>query len=364
MPDLHKGFNPNFLGKKLAFPKINTKLCAPLLTGTGHEIQYTHFSVFVHKERRLPLMTATNIRGEAYNAEPREGDEPWDNSDQVDKAFQIDNSFYGKDKNTFDRGHLVRRVDPCWGEPEVAMQAEAETFRWVNCTPQHNKLNRNGGVWFQLEQHVMEKGVKDKIADVTVFAGPVLNSDDKLFTIQYRKTDVPIPIVFWKVIVWKKSDNKMYAVGFMMSQWEWVKHMLIDKPVPVTKAIKKAAKPTLEDSYFENLEFSDHKTYQVPLSAIEAATGIKFNWKNVSFPFVQKKFKAVDGVPVPKVFAFKTISETAKEMTIAKKGPVSKAILKKAVQKKVPLTKKQVDTAVKTGMAGAIKRFELKGVKL
>jgi|GEM_PF-3353068 len=364
MPSPVKGFDANFLGRKLAFPKLDNKLCAPLLTGTGHEIVYTHFSVFVHKERRLPIMSACNIRGEAYNAEPREGTEPWDYSDQIEKAFQIDNEFYGNDKNTFDRGHLVRRVDPCWGVPEVANQAEAETFRWVNCTPQHNKLNRNGGVWFQLEQHIMEKGVRGKIADISVFAGPVLNSADKLFKLQYRNTDVPIPVVFWKIIVWKKADNKMYAVGFMMSQWQWIKHMLIEESAPAPAVLEKAVKPKLEDTYFENLEFSDHQTYQVPISAIAAATGIKFNWRNVRFPFVQKKFKPVTGEPVAKVFAFETINQTANELALSTNDAISQATLDTAVQEKEPLTNKQVELAVNNGMAGAIKRYELKGIQL
>jgi len=364
MASTDKGYNPGFLGKKLALPKIDTSVCAPLKSGTGFEIQYTHYSAFVHKERRLPLMTATNIRGEAFNADAREGTEPWDYSADIDTAYQIDNRFYGNDKNTFDRGHLVRRVDPCWGEPAVAKQAEMDTFRWVNCTPQHKNLNRNGSAWFQLEQFVMEKGIKDKIADITVFAGPVLGANDLPFKIKYLKTEVPIPLVFWKVIVWKKSDNKLYAVGFMMSQWEWIKNMLVEKPAPEIKAIKKAVKPRLEDSYFETLEFSNHQTFQVPISAIEAATGIRFNWKNVTFPFIQKKFKPVEAAPVAKVFSFKTINETAGEVAALKKGIVSKAVLKKAAHKKVPLTKRQVDFAVKNGMAGAIKRFELKGIKL
>jgi hypothetical protein len=31
----------------------------------------------------------------------------------------------------FQKGHLVRRIDPCWGEDEVALAAEADTFHWT-----------------------------------------------------------------------------------------------------------------------------------------------------------------------------------------------------------------------------------------
>jgi endonuclease G, mitochondrial len=111
----HTGYNKTFLGTALALPKVNFKTCAPLKNKTGYEIEYTHFSIYQHVSRLLPLMSAVNISGEAYSAAAREGSEPWDFSDQVDSSYQLDNSFYGKDDGTFDRGHIVRRVDPCWG---------------------------------------------------------------------------------------------------------------------------------------------------------------------------------------------------------------------------------------------------------
>lgn len=362
MGNADKGFRKLFLGVNLPFPAIDKKKCAPLKNGSGHEIKYTHFSIFQHQQRRLPLFSAVNIKGEKYAAPDREGNEPWKTSDQVDVKYQIDNRFYGNDENTFDRGHLVRRVDPCWGSQEISNKAEQDTFHWVNCTPQHKKLNQQGGVWYQLEQHIMEKGVKNKIADISVFAGPVLNPKDKVFKKQYLGTEVPIPIVFWKVIVWKKSNGKLYAVGFMMSQWEWVKSKLKDSAAAVLE-VAKAAKPTLEDDYFEKLKFSDHKTYQVPVSAIEKATGIKFDWPGVNFPYKAKAYKKVTAVPQKKVYAYKTIFNTRLWMTSIK-AIVPEKQVKRELQKEKPLSKEKVKEYIRNGESYLVKQYELKNITL
>lgn len=338
-----KGFDPYFLGKKkLPLPTISKRKCAPMHNGGGHEVKYIHYSAFVHKTRRFPVMTAVNIKGDAYNAKKRVEGEPWAFSDQLPETFQVENGFYGKDQNTFDRGHMVRRVDPCWGDDATSLAAELDTFKWVNCTPQHKKLNQKGGVWYQLEQHIMEKGVKGKAtADISVFAGPVLADSDKVFKVKYNNAYLQIPVVFWKVIVWKKADGKYYAVGFMMSQWQFIKKKLIDPPAVVKRAVQKAAKATLADNYFETLEFSDHKTYQVPISAIEQQTGISFRWTNVSFPFKTKQYKAIEGEKLPKVYPFAAQTRDVK-----------------------PLSKQRVAEAVKNGLGGILKRYALQGIKL
>jgi endonuclease G len=349
------GYNKTVLAKALAFPKLDQSLCAPLKNGNGYEITYTHFSLFLHRERRLPYMTAVNIKGEAYSAPSREGNEPWDYSDQVAEEYQIDNDFYGHDENTFDRGHIVRRVDPCWGDQTTSDQAEQDTFKWVNCTPQHKKLNQKGGIWFQLEQHIIEHGVKNKLADVAVFAGPVLDIKDLPFKKKYHNTLVKVPIQFWKIIVWKKSTGQLNAVGFMMSQWEFIKDKLIK---PVTPA---AAKKPLADDYFENLKFNDHKTYQVSIKDIEKATGIQFNWTNVNFPYKAKP-KAVRATPLKEVRPYAEVFGTKRRLvkTAAFKESTFKAELKNIA----PVPKKKVASMVNKGEGYRLKRFRLSNITL
>lgn len=360
MPSAAKGYQPDFLGPSLKIPSFSATQCSRLKTGSGRQIRYTHYSSFQHKERRLPLLCASNIRGEGYNAPVRAGAEPWELSDQIADADQLDNNFYKNDGNTFDRGHIVRRIDPCWGDDETADRAELETFRWTNCTPQHKKLNQKGGVWYQLEQHVMEKGVKNKIADISVFAGPVLSNDDKYMLMKkgkYKGQYIQVPTEYWKVIVWKKADKKLYAVGFLMSQWEFIKHKVADMPAL-------AAAP-LPDDYFEKLKFKDHKTYQVPVSTIEKKTGIKFNWAHVSFPYTASTASVVKAVPLKTKYTFGSLINKYKRYK-ATTGvvPSITRVTNRLRQEEKPLSAAQLKKSLKAGYGGAIKQYALSNIKL
>jgi endonuclease G len=285
------GYNPSFLGEPLPLPDFDQSNCVPLKNSVGYEICYTHFSIFQHKVRKLPLLAAVNISGAAYSAQSRLGGDAWKYCDQIHEKYQIDNSLYGHDLQTFDRGHIIRRVDPCWGDLKTSTQADKDTFNWANCTPQHKLLNQRSGIWFQLEQHIMEKGVRNEVADICVFAGPVLDKKDLNFIKPYRDSPLQVPAMFWKVIVWKKRDGKLYAVGFMMSQWQFIKDKMLNGDI-MTKAILQPKK-RLPDDYFETLKFSDNNTYQVNISEIEKATSITFSWKNVNFPYRGAKAKII-----------------------------------------------------------------------
>lgn len=351
----HTGYNKTFLGETLVLPAVPKKLCAPLKK-KGFEIEYTHFSLFLHNTRMLPIMAAVNIKGEAYSASAREGGDDWNYSEQVDESYQMDNRFYGKDDGTFDRGHIVRRVDPCWGPPSLSELADKETFNWANCTPQHKKLNQRGGAWFELEQHVMENGVKNKMADICVFSGPVLDPNDRVFKKQYQKKDVQIPVEFWKVIVWKKSNGKLYAVGFLMSQWEWIKDSV--KAIPPARL---RAKPKLEDDYFEKIKFQNHATYQVPISEIEKATAIKFSWKNVTFPYRKKEPAKIKAQPLKKIVSTRTIGEL-KEIKSSKSTIRLRGLNQKLATETIG--KQRALRLVETGQAPLIKRFSLQNITL
>lgn len=362
MPNANQGYDKTFTGLTLNLPSIPASLCAPLKNDKGIEIRYTHYSSFQHKDRKLPLLCASNIKGEGYNAPNRAGNEPCDWSDQVINACQLNNDFYGNDGNTFDRGHIVRRVDTCWGDDDVAEKAEAETFRWSNCSPQHKKLNQKGGAWFQLEQHVMENGVKNKLADICVFAGPVLSKDDKYMEVKkgaLKGQYIQIPTEFWKVIVWKKSDGKLYGVGFLMNQWEFIKEKVTD--IPAVVAVKK--KEVIKDDYFENLKFADNKTYQVPISVIAKKTEIKFDWKNVQFPYKPKKAKVVKATPLRKKYAFSSLYLGLKLLK-AESGsrPAVGSTLRKAAI--LPLSENRIAKAKKAKYTGALRQYTLSNITL
>lgn len=287
----HIGYNSRFLGGVLPFPTLSATLTKQLAGQvknrklTRHD--YTHFSVFFHSTRRLPVMSGVNIEGKSYYIDPdKRKKDKWYHDERIEAGLQLGNEFYENDSGAFDRGHLVRRMDPKWGGKQIAKQADKDTFHFLNCCPQHASLNRK--IWLELEKNILEKGsVKGKV-DLTVFAGPVLKRDDLVFYRLIEEKEIQIPIVFWKVIVWKKEDGSLNAVGFMQSQYQWVKKFLREKGAALA-----AAKPgILPDDYFEHIEFKDGNTYQVSIPTISKATGIKFDWGNkVKFPYKKRELK-------------------------------------------------------------------------
>lgn len=290
----HLGYDKKFLGSVLPVPVLSKTLKNNLAGHTTNpritEFTYTHFSIYFHKKRRLPVMSAVNIKGKTYYIDPvKRTDDKWFTDDRLEAIDQIGNEFYQKDSGAFDRGHLVRRMDPKWGGKRLAEKADKETFRFTNCCPQHSNLNRK--IWLELEKNILEKGsVKGKV-DITVFAGPVLKNDDKVFIRQIENKDIQIPLVFWKVIVWKKDDGSLNAVGFLQSQFKWIKKYLRDRGVSPA-GVRESLIP---DDYFEHIEFKDGNTYQVSIPTIAKSAGIKFDWgTKVRFPYKAKAFQKLN----------------------------------------------------------------------
>ncbi|MGL1418995.1 DNA/RNA non-specific endonuclease, partial [Vibrio parahaemolyticus] len=71
----------------------------------------------------------------------------------------LEQDFYSAWSTYFDRGHLTRRSDPSWGTPEEAERANADTFHFTNCSPQHFRFNQSATYWQGLERYVLENGV-------------------------------------------------------------------------------------------------------------------------------------------------------------------------------------------------------------
>ena len=306
------GYQPSFLGVGVPLPDMTDELKnerANLKFSKETELKYTHFSCVVHKTRMLPLFTAVNISGVEFKALSR-GSDNWLYDDRMEEAFQLGDELYSNDENTFDRGHMVRRMDPAWGKDSVAKQADTDTFHFTNCTPQHANLNRK--IWQELERHVLENGATNGKVDISVFTGPVLRKKDKVFKNLIKGKEIQIPVVYWKVIVWKKdTDNKLYAVGFMQSQWPWVKSKLRESRIGSLAAKRIIYK----DDYFEHLEFKGGKTYQVSIPIIEKQTGLTFNWENVISPYKDKTLNEVIGIRV-KPFSHENVRMSVKNGTL------------------------------------------------
>ena len=223
------GFDRRFIrGVEIPLPEPGSKLAkqvAPLRPGEpdaeNGELKYEHFSIKMNKSKRLAIFTATNIDGKAYlNVDRRTGvvneaeAETWFADSRVSSSFWLDNSFYSEWSNLFDHGHLTRRTDPNWGTADEAERANADTYHFTNCSPQHFRFNESTKFWQGAEQYVLENGAlsEDSQNRISVFQGPIFN--DK---VDRWADDVQIPSSFFKVIVWKgKSGVK--SVGIVVDQ--------------------------------------------------------------------------------------------------------------------------------------------------
>ncbi|MDM5154408.1 DNA/RNA non-specific endonuclease [Bacillus sp. DX1.1] len=234
------GYDTKFLGNnyEVPHPKFRSDLeqdIAPVKNG-GNVLNYTHFSIVMSKSRRLAYYTAVNIDGKQLIDIKREKDK-WHFDPRIETRFQCGSELY--QGNDIDQGHLVRRRDPVWGN--AAKEANEDTFHFTNCSPQHKNLNQK--TWLDLENYILNNAENSKLK-VTVFTGPIFRSDD----IVYR--GVQIPAEFWKIAVIVKEDESLSATAYLQSQ----------------------------KNLIDNLEFAygEYKTYQIPVSKIEALTGLDF----------------------------------------------------------------------------------------
>jgi endonuclease G, mitochondrial len=223
------GYAPDFIpGFSLPLPSLSAALAkqlVPLRAGepdaADGELKYEHFSLKMNKSKRVAMFTATNIDGETYleidrttgEVSASEG-ETWFKDPRISASFFLDQTFYTDWSDYFDRGHLTRRTDPTWGTAAEASRANADTFHFTNCSPQHFLFNQGAKYWQGAERYVLEKGVlaEETRKRICVIQGPIY--DDK---IDLWSDDVQIPSSFFKVIVWKGA-TALKAVGLVVDQ--------------------------------------------------------------------------------------------------------------------------------------------------
>ena len=221
------GFDGRFLkGMPIDLKAIlapQKKNLAPLLEGDDGLLHYQHFSLAMHRRRRLAILTATNIEGPSYLSIDRktgaitplgaEG-ETWYTDPRIANEYLVTQDWYSEWSHLFDRGHLTRRNDPTWGDEESARRAEMDTFHFSNCTPQHWQFNQSATHWQGIERYVLESGVHETRSRLSVLQGPVFGSGD------LYGDDLAIPGRFWKLVAWLGKDRVKRAVAFVASQQE------------------------------------------------------------------------------------------------------------------------------------------------
>ncbi len=266
----YNGYQPHFLGPELAvmLPKLTKDQhedVAPVAGTTDNVANYVNYSAVMSKSRKFPYFTASNIDGTLFRRVGRKDN--WRKDPRIDESHQWGKELYSADKSDFDRGHMTKREDVQWGDTVLeATNAADSTFYFTNAVPQHGKLNQR--IWADLEDYILHTETVREDLRICVFTGPVLTDKDPVFVTPVKNTRIQIPFLFWKVVVFPKSDGKLYRTGFLMGQ-----KSLLENNGIVEIISDEFESVTEEDKLF--MEFSEADTFQVSIATIEQLTGMK-----------------------------------------------------------------------------------------
>ncbi|RYZ31123.1 MAG: DNA/RNA non-specific endonuclease [Chitinophagaceae bacterium] len=284
------GYDANFLaGLKLSLPKLTAsqkRQRAPVLSKPRtFEIQYTHFSIVQNKARKFAFYTATNIDGTTWKASVKDSLE-FKKETAIAPEFQTGNELYEIHKsqtaNDFDKGHITKFQDPQWGDDPTIEKAAADTMKFVNCVPQHQKLNR--GAWKSLEDYIVKKFTRKTGVNglkISVFAGPLLLKTDPFYIDKINGQPFQIPCYFWKLIVYPNKQNQLSAVSFLMSQ----RNLLLKSGFVVTKKKEVRKGLAVERDFFS--DFTSGEPYQVSVPFLEETTGFSFGVSALQQPYTK-----------------------------------------------------------------------------
>lgn len=257
LDDATLGFDRSFLDFELRAPTFTRKRLTDLAELEGSaELRYRHFSAWLSKERKYPLCVAWNIDGSTFKRLNR-------TSFRLDRRgdlelHQLTNDIYVS--NPFDRGHIARRADLCWGSPTEARQANRDSFFHTNIVPQHEAFNQSantrddpeGGVWGRLENTVFDSEAPHRLR-LSLMAGPVFGRNDRKF--EQNGESCLLPDEFWKVVVYRDdSTGEERAYGFLLTQ----RHLLPQGLIP------------------QGLDFEPWLWARVRLDDLQDRTGIRF----------------------------------------------------------------------------------------
>ena len=249
-----RGYDPFFIGNDhltVPMPQLNSAQQKQLAkTKNGDDIlRYRNFSVIMNAARQLAFVAAVNIDGDDLRRPKRI------------KSFRLDPRMKPENQagealyaaNDLDRGHLIRRLDPCWGSKKAAKEANRDSFYFPNIGPQHKDLNQK--IWLDIENHILE--ITDaRDTRVSVFVGCLFGDDDPV----HESTGIPVPLGFWKVVAsvgrvrrGRTERRELQSQAFML----WQDHLL-------------------QPSDLEIIFGKDFPTHQITLEELERICGLDF----------------------------------------------------------------------------------------
>lgn len=231
-PDLaaRTGYDEDFLCLRLPLPTVREPEATARMEDGDDVLRYEHFSIVMHRTRRLALYTAVNVDKTPDRARPEPGRdytrdglgglrdhdrEQWFLDPRILGTHQLPDRFYNKDRQAFDKGHVVRREDPGWGATyDEVRRANGDTFHSTNCAPQVGDFNRQ--IWLRLENIILAEATDERLS---VLTGPVFAADDPVFhgVADDGPVEVQIPQQYWKVAV-AHHDGGLGAFAFVLDQ--------------------------------------------------------------------------------------------------------------------------------------------------
>jgi endonuclease G, mitochondrial len=218
-----QGYQADFLGASVSLPVLNldqiknaAKNIAAVAGQDNTVLHYHHFSIVMNRRRQLAYYTAVNIDGAMSKNPERKGDK-WYFDPRIAESEQIGGDLYAR--NQLDRGHLVRRLDPAWGDNKEALWANNDTFHFTNCSPQHARFNQNSATWQGIENYLLHQLAQEGRRRLNIFTGPVLTEVDPI----YR--GVRLPLHFWKIAVYNDTNANLVAAAYLLSQEDLVKNV-------------------------------------------------------------------------------------------------------------------------------------------
>lgn len=260
------GYDSGFLPVSIPLDEViagNAAAAARLKDGISIRLDYLHFSSVIHEKRKFSMLTAVNIDG-GQLGNPGKRDGAWRRDIRIDDIYQPAGNFYetklASDPVQFSRGHLVRRVDPCWGTEADVKLAESHTFHYTNAAPQVQRYNDVD--WGNLEDYILDKA-QSKEAKLSVFTGPMFRSSDPEYGHDREGGPWQVPVSFWKIAVLQRSSRTVSAAAFVVGQIEFLRPLYEAK---VFSALTPYTNAELQSRHI-----------QVTVTAVEEQTGFDFS---------------------------------------------------------------------------------------
>jgi endonuclease G, mitochondrial len=235
-----------------------------------HELRYTHFGVKYSARHKLPLITAVNIDG-GSSVRIKRGADQWFADGRIPQGLQLGADNF-KDAE-IDRGHMVRREDPNWGDQATAKLADEDTFHYVNAAAQHSQMNQGKALWQGLENYILDSARTHGLK-ACVFTGPILRGKEDV------EDEIVIdgaiaPLEFWKLVATLDVDDKaLHATAYVLSQGQLIQKLLD----------RRSRKEGLE-----GVVLGAYRTFQVAIADLADATGYDFGAYIQADPLARKE---------------------------------------------------------------------------